>query len=182
MMRNRGRRAGPGSFLWGGIWGSNPRHPEPQSGALPTALIPPSSPGKLRIDPLPPNRRTLAPFAACPLKTKGFALVLYFFFSPSGDISSTQGQSLELAFSLLSRGRSYIKNSHSPFSKSKPSEAGLILGGRRSRGRWSLRGSFRNRGGGMDPASSDVNAYGRCPPRRRRSGAPSCPRPRRRCP
>ena len=28
-------------FLWGGIWGSNPRHPEPQSGALPTELIPP---------------------------------------------------------------------------------------------------------------------------------------------
>ncbi len=27
---------------WGGIWGSNPRHPEPQSGALPTELIPPS--------------------------------------------------------------------------------------------------------------------------------------------
>ena len=27
--------------LWGGIWGSNPRHPEPQSGALPTELIPP---------------------------------------------------------------------------------------------------------------------------------------------
>ena len=26
---------------WGGIWGSNPRHPEPQSGALPTELIPP---------------------------------------------------------------------------------------------------------------------------------------------
>ena len=27
--------------MWGGIWGSNPRHPEPQSGALPTELIPP---------------------------------------------------------------------------------------------------------------------------------------------
>ena len=27
--------------VWGGIWGSNPRHPEPQSGALPTELIPP---------------------------------------------------------------------------------------------------------------------------------------------
>ena len=27
--------------IWGGIWGSNPRHPEPQSGALPTELIPP---------------------------------------------------------------------------------------------------------------------------------------------
>ena len=26
---------------WGGIRGSNPRHPEPQSGALPTELIPP---------------------------------------------------------------------------------------------------------------------------------------------
>ena len=29
------------SKKWGGIWGSNPRHPEPQSGALPTELIPP---------------------------------------------------------------------------------------------------------------------------------------------
>ena len=28
--------------VWGGIWGSNPRHPEPQSGALPTELIPPN--------------------------------------------------------------------------------------------------------------------------------------------
>ena len=28
-------------LMWGGIWGSNPRHPEPQSGALPTELIPP---------------------------------------------------------------------------------------------------------------------------------------------
>ena len=28
-------------YIWGGIWGSNPRHPEPQSGALPTELIPP---------------------------------------------------------------------------------------------------------------------------------------------
>ena len=31
-------------LLWGGIWGSNPRHPEPQSGALPTELIPPYCP------------------------------------------------------------------------------------------------------------------------------------------
>ena len=30
-----------GVSAWGGIWGSNPRHPEPQSGALPTELIPP---------------------------------------------------------------------------------------------------------------------------------------------
>ena len=37
------RPAPPASarFQWGGIWGSNPRHPEPQSGALPTELIPP---------------------------------------------------------------------------------------------------------------------------------------------
>ena len=33
--------AGPELLMWGGIWGSNPRHPEPQSGALPTELIPP---------------------------------------------------------------------------------------------------------------------------------------------
>ena len=26
---------------WGAMWGSNPRHPEPQSGALPTELIAP---------------------------------------------------------------------------------------------------------------------------------------------
>ena len=39
----RKRPALPAFFvLWGGIWGSNPRHPEPQSGALPTELIPPS--------------------------------------------------------------------------------------------------------------------------------------------
>ena len=31
----------PVLLSWGGIWGSNPRHPEPQSGALPTELIPP---------------------------------------------------------------------------------------------------------------------------------------------
>ena len=142
MMRNRGRRAGPGSFLWGGIWGSNPRHPEPQSGALPTELIPPSRPGKLRIDPLPPKRRKLAPFAACPLKTKGFALVLYFFFPPSGDISATQGQSLELVFSLLSLRRSYIKNRPEvvpcAVPNTKPSEAGLCLRGRRSPRMWSF--------------------------------------------
>ena len=34
--------AGLSRFSWGGIWGSNPRHPEPQSGALPTELIPPN--------------------------------------------------------------------------------------------------------------------------------------------
>ncbi len=39
----RKRPALPAFFVrWGGIWGSNPRHPEPQSGALPTELIPPS--------------------------------------------------------------------------------------------------------------------------------------------
>ena len=39
------RKPGPAppasASWWGGIWGSNPRHPEPQSGALPTELIPP---------------------------------------------------------------------------------------------------------------------------------------------
>ena len=43
-----GKYRGPGQArspdLWGGIWGSNPRHPEPQSGALPTELIPPNLP------------------------------------------------------------------------------------------------------------------------------------------
>ncbi len=36
-----GRHGRPVVCKWGGIWGSNPRHPEPQSGALPTELIPP---------------------------------------------------------------------------------------------------------------------------------------------
>ena len=36
-----GRHSRPVFCKWGGIWGSNPRHPEPQSGALPTELIPP---------------------------------------------------------------------------------------------------------------------------------------------
>ena len=41
-LMNRGRQRHPRLFyIWGGIWGSNPRHPEPQSGALPTELIPP---------------------------------------------------------------------------------------------------------------------------------------------
>ena len=35
-------RTCPTFLRWGGIWGSNPRHPEPQSGALPTELIPPN--------------------------------------------------------------------------------------------------------------------------------------------
>ncbi len=35
------RRSRAVAGKWGGIWGSNPRHPEPQSGALPTELIPP---------------------------------------------------------------------------------------------------------------------------------------------
>ena len=45
-MSEEKRPAPPASSLWGGIWGSNPRHPEPQSGALPTELIPPNRPGK----------------------------------------------------------------------------------------------------------------------------------------
>ena len=30
-------------MFWGGMWGSNPRHSEPQSDALPTELKPPYS-------------------------------------------------------------------------------------------------------------------------------------------
>ena len=37
---------------WGGIWGSNPRHPEPQSGALPTELIPPNLARQKGLEPL----------------------------------------------------------------------------------------------------------------------------------
>ena len=39
--KETGTCAGLSAYMWGGIWGSNPRHPEPQSGALPTELIPP---------------------------------------------------------------------------------------------------------------------------------------------
>ena len=31
----------PDEYIWGGRWDSNPRHPEPQSRALPTELHPP---------------------------------------------------------------------------------------------------------------------------------------------
>ena len=48
--------------------------------------------------------------------------------------------------------RSYIKNSHSPFSKSKPSEAGLILGGRRKERKRSFR---LPAGSGVERVSSD---------------------------
>ena len=38
----KGRRlAGLAFLIWGGRWDLNPRHPEPQSGALPTELHPP---------------------------------------------------------------------------------------------------------------------------------------------
>ena len=36
-------------FSWGAMWGSNPRHPEPQSGALPTELIAPCWTAKIGI-------------------------------------------------------------------------------------------------------------------------------------
>ena len=49
----RGRQCRPRSLLmWGGIWGSNPRHPEPQSGALPTELIPPYLARQKGLEPL----------------------------------------------------------------------------------------------------------------------------------
>ena len=35
------------SVSWGAMWGSNPRHPEPQSGALPTELIAPCRTAKV---------------------------------------------------------------------------------------------------------------------------------------
>ncbi len=53
-----GRHSRPVVCWWGGIWGSNPRHPEPQSGALPTELIPPYCLSAERVDkPLHRNRR-----------------------------------------------------------------------------------------------------------------------------
>ena len=59
----RGRQCRPRPFLmWGGIWGSNPRHPEPQSGALPTELIPPSgTPRGIRTPDLLLRRQLLYP-------------------------------------------------------------------------------------------------------------------------
>ena len=59
----RGRQCRPRSLLmWGGIWGSNPRHPEPQSGALPTELIPPSgTPRGIRTPDLLLRRQLLYP-------------------------------------------------------------------------------------------------------------------------
>ena len=39
-MRGPGKSPDP-LLLWGGRWDSNPRHPEPQSGALPAELYPP---------------------------------------------------------------------------------------------------------------------------------------------
>ncbi len=73
-VRERGRRRPPASFKWGGIWGSNPRHPEPQSGALPAELIPPYRPRKLRIDSLPRQARRFFGFAEP--KPFGFASAL----------------------------------------------------------------------------------------------------------
>ena len=35
--------------IWGAMWGSNPRHPEPQSGALPTELIAPCQFGVTKV-------------------------------------------------------------------------------------------------------------------------------------
>ena len=61
------RPALPASYLymWGGIWGSNPRHPEPQSGALPTELIPPfytfGTPREIRTPDLLLRRQLLYP-------------------------------------------------------------------------------------------------------------------------
>ena len=77
-VRERGRRRPPASFKWGGIWGSNPRHPEPQSGALPAELIPPYRPRKLRIDSLPRQARKLSSSASSEVfrfcRTKAFRL------------------------------------------------------------------------------------------------------------
>ena len=50
----------PGKKGWGGRRGSNPRHQEPQSRALPTELHPPTGGGVCSRSP----RRTQAPFAA----------------------------------------------------------------------------------------------------------------------
>ena len=46
-IRTQNQRSNKPTKREGGIWGSNPRHPEPQSGALPTELIPPCN-GVLR--------------------------------------------------------------------------------------------------------------------------------------
>ena len=152
-MRNRDRRAGLGSFQWGGIWGSNPRHPEPQSGALPTELIPPYRRIKLRIIRFRQAWRKLIPTAASPLKIKVFALIL-FFVIPLRGYHKPRAEALNLfsccspLWEKLSENRPGVVLYTVP--NTRPSAAGLCLRGRRSPRMWSFRGSFGNRGSGTE--------------------------------
>ena len=119
--------------LWGGIWGSNPRHPEPQSGALPTELIPPNRPHKLRIVSLPRMlESSLAALLVLP-KTDPLRWALFLF--------SAEDSCCIPSF---------------PCPEAKPNAVGLIREGRRSLRICSFRGSYANRGNGMELASSDA--------------------------
>ena len=95
VMKNRGRCSQPRLIVkWGGIWGSNPRHPEPQSGALPTELIPPNRPDKLRIDPLPRTRESLLPSLPVLSKSKRSLCFRYFLVSLPGAYHKPKAEAL----------------------------------------------------------------------------------------
>ena len=69
------RPAPPASarFQWGGIWGSNPRHPEPQSGALPTELIPPYLSARQAARPIKTQSKALKLFSCCTLRREAIS-------------------------------------------------------------------------------------------------------------
>ena len=100
------RPAPPASarFQWGGIWGSNPRHPEPQSGALPTELIPPYLSA----------RRTARPI----INSKQSLEVVFLLHSPPGEAISKQRPQA-------------MRSLSTPEPNTKPNEVGLCLKGRR---------------------------------------------------
>ena len=120
------RPARPASarFQWGGIWGSNPRHPEPQSGALPTELIPPNLSARFSVRPI--------------INSKPGFEVVFQPRSPFGEAISKNHAPREAA-----RDGFLSPNT-------KPSEAGLCLKERRNLRMCSFRGSYANRGSGTE--------------------------------
>ena len=77
-------------FLWGGIWDSNPRHPEPQSGALPTELIPPYL---VRQKGLEPPAYCLE--GSCSIQLSYWRIYATAFFAGAGEGNRTLVSSLE---------------------------------------------------------------------------------------
>ena len=69
----RGRHSRPLVCKWGGIWGSNPRHPEPQSGALPTELIPPYLSARQAARPIKTQSKALKLFSCCTLRREAIS-------------------------------------------------------------------------------------------------------------